>query len=53
MVHYVCPVCLGMANRAKVCETPGCASEGHDLVECHCTDNKHKEVLQVAKGKGK
>lgn len=53
MVHYVCPVCLGVANHPKVCDTPGCAGEGHDLVACHCTDNKHKEVLGAKKDKEK
>lgn len=48
MAHYVCPVCGGVADEPKSCETPGCAREGQPLVECNCADGMHKETKQKA-----
>jgi hypothetical protein len=47
IMHYVCPKCGGMADHPKVCETEGCGRQGHELKECHCTDNKHEEVRKA------
>lgn len=52
MPHYVCPECGGVADHPKVCETPGCSREGHELVECHCTDNEHQEVKDATLNEG-
>jgi len=53
IMHYVCPACGGVADHKKVCETSGCGREGHELMDCNCTDNKHEEVLEVKKDKDK
>jgi len=45
MPHYVCPVCKGVSEHPKSCETDGCSLHGHALVECICTDGQHQEVL--------
>jgi hypothetical protein len=44
--HYVCPVCGGVADHPKVCETAGCARAGHELVPCTCADGKHEMVKE-------
>lgn len=50
MTHYVCPVCKGVSDHPKVCETEGCAREGQDLVECNCEDGLHAGVAETAEG---
>ncbi len=52
-MHYVCPECGGVADHKKVCETSGCSREGHEMMECDCTDNKHEGVLEAANNKEK
>ncbi|MEX1112469.1 MAG: hypothetical protein WEC84_03325 [Candidatus Andersenbacteria bacterium] len=42
MTHYICPVCHGVSDKPKVCETPNCSHQGKDLVECSCQDGKHE-----------
>jgi hypothetical protein len=40
--HYIClGGCHGVSDKPGVCQTPGCAHEGHALVPCNCTDGKH------------
>ncbi len=46
MKHYVCPICGGVSQNPGVCQTPGCTHEGHELVECNCTDGTHADVLK-------
>lgn len=53
MKHYVCPICGGVSDHPKMCETPGCANSGHELVECNCTDNAHTGVLRKCEHCGK
>ena len=53
IMHYVCPECGGVADHKKVCETSGCSREGHEMMECDCTDNKHEGVLEAANNKEK
>lgn len=50
MTHYVCPMCKGVADHPKVCETSGCAREGQDLVECTCEDGLHAGAGATAEG---
>jgi len=47
MTHYVCPECGGVADHPKVCETEGCSMNGHQMIECNCTDGKHAEVMDA------
>ncbi len=52
MKHYICPVCGGVSDHLKVCETPGCANAGHELVPCGCADGKHAEILKKCENCG-
>jgi len=44
MAHYVCPICGGVSDKPKACDTETCALKGQQLHECHCEDGEHKEV---------
>ena len=48
MEHYVCPVCGGVSDHAKNCETAGCPLRGKPLMKCACEDGEHSEVKKSA-----
>lgn len=39
--HYVCPICGGISNAQKNCDTEGCELHGQPMRECSCDDGKH------------
>ena len=48
MTHYVCTgECGGVSDTPKSCDDKACSMHDKPLVECHCTDGKHKEVLKT------
>ena len=44
-MHYVCPVCGGVSNIPKECDTNGCKLEHQPLAQCNCFDDRHEEIL--------
>lgn len=46
MNHYACAgECHGMSDVANICHTPECSMNQKDMVECHCDDGMHSEVI--------
>lgn len=44
MTHYICRgECGGISDHPKKCEDEKCSLYGKDLVECNCTDNRHRD----------
>jgi hypothetical protein len=46
MTHYVCPACGNTSEQASACVTDGCNMVGRDMLECHCTDELHGEIME-------
>ncbi len=46
--HYVCTGgCGGVAPQPGTCMAETCAKHGMPLLECHCTDEQHAEVMNA------
>jgi hypothetical protein len=45
MKHFICTgECEGVSDQPGTCQSKECSLHNQPLVECKCTDGKHKEI---------